>query len=43
MDTTYYERVGGEPAVTSAVDRLYRVILADDRLAPYLRPSTSDS
>lgn len=32
---TYYVRVGGEPAVTSAVDLLYRVILADDRLVPY--------
>ena len=34
MDT-FYARVGGEPAVTSAVDLLYRVILADDRLTPY--------
>ena len=35
MDTTLYARVGGDPAVTEAVDRLYRVILADDRLRPY--------
>jgi truncated hemoglobin YjbI len=32
---SFYARVGGEPAVTEAVNRLYRVILADDRLAPY--------
>jgi truncated hemoglobin YjbI len=30
-----YARIGGEPAVTEAVERLYRVLLADDRLAPY--------
>ena len=35
MDTSLYDRVGGEPAVTEAVTRLYRVILADDRLQPY--------
>ncbi|WP_433361678.1 group I truncated hemoglobin [Actinoplanes sp. CA-142083] len=34
MDS-FYARVGGEPAVTEAVNRLYRVILADDRLSPY--------
>jgi hemoglobin len=32
---SFYARVGGEPAVTEAVERLYRVLLADDRLAPY--------
>src|SRR3954469_8842099 len=32
---SFYVRVGGEPAVTEAVNRLYRVILADDRLSPY--------
>ncbi|GIF20712.1 truncated hemoglobin YjbI [Actinoplanes tereljensis] len=35
MDTSLYARAGGEPAVTEAVNRLYRVILADDRLQPY--------
>jgi truncated hemoglobin YjbI len=37
MDTnvSFYARIGAEPAVTEAVDRLYRVILADDRLSPY--------
>lgn len=34
MDS-FYARVGGEAAVTEAVSRLYRVILADNRLAPY--------
>ncbi|MFI5890350.1 hypothetical protein ACIA5D_09540 [Actinoplanes sp. NPDC051513] len=33
MDS-FYALVGGEAAVTEAVDRLYRVILADDRLSP---------
>ncbi|MEU4240121.1 group 1 truncated hemoglobin [Actinoplanes sp. NPDC026619] len=35
MDASLYGRIGGEPAVTEAVNRLYRVILADDRLQPY--------
>ena len=36
MDTsTPYARIGGEPAVSSAVDDLYRVILADDRIRGY--------
>jgi hemoglobin len=32
---TFYARAGGGPAVTAAVDHLYRVILADQRLSPY--------
>jgi hemoglobin len=35
VNVSFYERIGGEPAVSEAVDRLYRVILADDRLSPY--------
>ncbi|SDD49749.1 group I truncated hemoglobin [Glycomyces harbinensis] len=30
-----YERIGGAPAVTEAVERLYRRLLADDELAPF--------
>ncbi|GAA3336503.1 hypothetical protein GCM10020358_08920 [Amorphoplanes nipponensis] len=30
-----YARIGGRPAVTAAVDALYRVVPADDRLAGY--------
>lgn len=35
MDTTFYTRIGGQPAVTTAVDALYRVVLGDDRLTDY--------
>jgi truncated hemoglobin YjbI len=35
VNVSFYERIGGGPAVSEAVDRLYRVILADDRLSPY--------
>ncbi|MBG0568518.1 group I truncated hemoglobin [Actinoplanes aureus] len=34
-DESFYQRIGGEPAVSAAVTALYRVILADDRLAGY--------
>ncbi|MEU4688861.1 group 1 truncated hemoglobin [Actinoplanes sp. NPDC023714] len=34
MDTLY-ARAGGAPAVTAAVEALYRVVLTDDRLSPY--------
>jgi hemoglobin len=32
---TLYERIGGAPAVDSAVDGFYARVLADDELAPY--------
>ncbi|WP_328471782.1 group 1 truncated hemoglobin [Actinoplanes sp. NBC_00393] len=35
VSTSYYQRIGGEPAVSAAVAALYRVILADDRLTGY--------
>jgi truncated hemoglobin YjbI len=35
ISESFYTRIGGEPAVTEAVGRLYRVVLADERLAPY--------
>lgn len=30
-----YDRVGGAPAIREVVDRLYRLILDDEALAPY--------
>jgi hemoglobin len=30
-----YERIGGAPSVTEAVERFYRRLLADDELAPF--------
>ncbi|MQM24538.1 group I truncated hemoglobin [Glycomyces albidus] len=30
-----YDRIGGAPAVTEAVERFYRRLLADDELAPF--------
>lgn len=35
MDGSFFARVGGQPAVTAAVDALYRAILGDERLADY--------
>ena len=35
VNVSFYESIGGEPAVSEAVDRMYRVILGDDRLSPY--------
>jgi truncated hemoglobin YjbI len=34
-DESYFDRIGGQAAVATAVDQLYALILADDRLAPY--------
>ena len=35
VTVSFYQRIGGEFAVSSAVDALYRVVLSDDRLAGY--------
>jgi len=32
---TAYDRIGGEPSVREAVERLYQLILGDPELAPY--------
>ncbi|BCJ40127.1 hypothetical protein GCM10010168_29850 [Actinoplanes ianthinogenes] len=37
MDGSFYARVGGQTAVTAAVDALYRVVLADERLSDYFQ------
>lgn len=42
MDASFYARVGGQPAVTAAVDALYRVVLGDDRLTDYFDGSDLD-
>ncbi|GIE86190.1 group I truncated hemoglobin [Actinoplanes regularis] len=42
MDASFYARIGGQPAVTAAVDALYRVVLADDRLVDYFDGSDLD-
>jgi hemoglobin len=39
---TIYEQLGGEPAVTAAVDIFYRKVLADDRLAAYFESTDMD-
>ena len=33
--STLYEKIGGAVAVDAAVDRFYRRVLADDRIAPF--------
>ena len=35
MEASFYARIGGQPAVTTAVDALHRVVLGDDRLTDY--------
>ncbi len=35
MGSTIYDEIGGEPAVTTVVDRLYERLLADPDLMPY--------
>ena len=34
-ETTLYERIGGDPAVSATVAKLYEKILEDDLLAPF--------
>ena len=36
---TLYDRLGGETTVNTAVQQLYRKVLADDRIAPFSRLS----
>ena len=38
-----YERVGGEPAISAAVDSLYKRILADPLLAPFFAASAIET
>jgi hemoglobin len=33
--STLYEQIGGQAAVDAAVDRFYRRVLKDERIAPY--------
>ncbi len=35
MGSTIYDEIGGEPTVTTVVDRLYERLLADPDLMPY--------
>jgi len=34
-EESLYDRLGGEPAIATAVDALYRAVLGDDRLRGY--------
>ncbi len=35
VPASHYDRLGGAPAIREAVDRFYRLVLADDDLTPY--------
>jgi len=35
MSTSIYEQIGGEPAMAAAVERFYRKVLVDDRVAHF--------
>jgi hemoglobin len=37
MTVSLFDRIGGQPAVATAVDALYRAILGDPRLAGYFK------
>ncbi|WP_331767243.1 group 1 truncated hemoglobin [Embleya sp. NBC_00896] len=38
-EQTMYEQLGGGPVIREAVDRFYRLVLADPELAPYFERS----
>jgi hemoglobin len=37
VPASHYDRLGGAPAIREAVDRFYRLVLADDDLTPYFK------
>lgn len=41
-ETSLYERIGGEEAISSLVDSFYEKVLADGELAPYFKHSPMD-
>lgn len=43
METSLYERLGGPPAVTATVVKLYEKILADDSLAAFFEDIEMES
>jgi hemoglobin len=43
ISPSLYERVGGERAVTAAVDKLYERVLSDPVLAPFFAASSMES
>lgn len=42
MTTSLYERLGGEPAVSAAVDIFYRKVLSDDRISHFFEDADMD-
>lgn len=42
MSTSLYERLGGEPAVSAAVDIFYRKVLSDDRISHFFDDTDMD-
>lgn len=42
MSASLYERLGGEPAVSAAVDIFYRKVLSDDRISHFFDDTDMD-
>ncbi len=42
MSASLYERLGGEPAVSAAVDIFYRKVLGDDRISHFFDDTDMD-
>lgn len=42
MSTSLYQRLGGEPAVSAAVDIFYRKVLSDDRISHFFDDTDMD-
>src|SRR4051794_30868597 len=42
MESTLYQQLGGEPAVSAAVDIFYRKVLSDDRISAFFEDVDMD-